>query len=107
MVHGEKTLMAQFKLTQGCAIPAHDHPHEQTGVVISGRIVLTVDGVDHEAGPGDSWCIGSNVSARGAGGGGCGGGGGVYAGAGGLPRLIRVQGFGGSRGRVKDDSSGA
>ena len=62
MVHGEKTLMAQFKLTKGCVIPAHDHPHEQTGVVISGRIVLTVDGVDHEASPGDSWCIGPNVS---------------------------------------------
>ena len=28
MVHGEKTLMAQFKLEKGCTIPAHSHTHE-------------------------------------------------------------------------------
>ena len=60
-VHGENTLMARFKLKKGCALPDHTHPHEQTGMLISGRIVLTIDGTDHEAVPGDSWCIGSDV----------------------------------------------
>ena len=62
MVHGEKTLMAQFKLEKGCTIPAHNHPHEQTGLLISGRLVLTIDGVDHDVMPGDSWCIGADVA---------------------------------------------
>jgi quercetin dioxygenase-like cupin family protein len=61
MVHGEKTLMARFKLEKGCAIPAHHHPYEQTGLLISGKIVLTIDGTDLEVDPGDSWCIGSDL----------------------------------------------
>jgi quercetin dioxygenase-like cupin family protein len=62
MVHGEKTLMVQFKLEKGCDLPAHSHPHEQTGMLISGRIILTIDGTDHTVLPGDSWCIGGDVS---------------------------------------------
>ena len=62
MVHGEKTLMAQFKLAKGCDLPEHAHPHEQTGILISGRIVITIDGTDYPAQPGDSWCIGADVS---------------------------------------------
>jgi quercetin dioxygenase-like cupin family protein len=61
MVHGEKTLMARFKLKKGSLIPAHDHPHEQTGLLLSGRLVFTVDGKDLEVTPGDSWCIGSGI----------------------------------------------
>ncbi len=60
MVHGEKTLMARFKLEKGCVIPDHNHPHEQTGLLLSGW-VFTVDGTEHEVMPGDSWCIGSDV----------------------------------------------
>jgi quercetin dioxygenase-like cupin family protein len=62
MVHGEKTLMAQFKLEQGREIPAHSHPHEQTGLLTAGHLVLTIDGIDHDVLPGDSWCIGADVS---------------------------------------------
>ena len=62
LVHGEKTLMGRFQLAKGSVIPAHDHPYEQTGLLLSGRMVFTIDGVEHEAAPGDSWCIGSGVS---------------------------------------------
>lgn len=61
MVHGEKTLMARFKMAKGSVIPPHDHPHEQTGLLLSGRMAFTVDGEEVEVTPGDSWCIGSNV----------------------------------------------
>ena len=61
LVHGEKTLMARFKLRAGSDIPAHNHPYEQTGLLVSGRIVLTIDGVDHDVTPGDSWCIAPDV----------------------------------------------
>lgn len=61
MVHGEKTLMARFRLEKGCAIPDHNHLHEQTGLLLSGRMVFTVDGTELEVMPGDSWCIGSDL----------------------------------------------
>lgn len=61
MVYGEMTLMAQFKLKKGCDIPIHDHLHEQTGLLISGRIVIIVDGTEYDVSPGDSWCIGADV----------------------------------------------
>jgi quercetin dioxygenase-like cupin family protein len=61
MIHGEKTLMARFKLEKGSAIPDHHHPHEQTGMLLSGHMIFTVDGTDHDVMPGDSWCIGSDV----------------------------------------------
>jgi len=33
-IHGEKTLMARFKLEKGCVIPDHSHPYEQTGLLL-------------------------------------------------------------------------
>lgn len=58
---GEKTLMAEFRLTRGHVLPEHSHPHEQTGYVVSGKIVMQVEGQRHVAEPGDSWCIPGNV----------------------------------------------
>jgi len=57
LVYGEKTLMVEFHLAKGADLPAHQHPHEQTGYLVSGRIDLTIDGIVHEVRPGDSWCI--------------------------------------------------
>ncbi len=59
--HGEKTLMTEFRLAKGHTLPLHSHPHEQTGCLVSGRMVLIIDGTEHEAGPGDSWCIRGGV----------------------------------------------
>lgn len=61
LVHGDKTLMAEFHLEKGALVPHHAHPHEQTGMLISGRLTLTVDGNDQDVLPGDSWCIASDV----------------------------------------------
>ena len=61
LVYGEKTLMVEFRLHQGASLPLHAHPHEQTGYLVSGRILLTIGEVTHEVSPGDSWCIGGGV----------------------------------------------
>ena len=61
LAHGKKTLLAEFRLEQGAALPRHRHPHEQTGYLVSGRIDLTIGDATHHAGPGDSWCIPGNV----------------------------------------------
>jgi quercetin dioxygenase-like cupin family protein len=61
LVHGEKTLMSQFKIARGSEIPAHSHPHEQTGIIISGRLRFNVAGEIFEAQTGDSWCLPGGV----------------------------------------------
>jgi len=61
LVYGEKTLMGEFRISKGAPIPPHAHPHEQTGIMISGHIRFNVDGKIFEAEAGDSWCIPGNV----------------------------------------------
>lgn len=39
----------------------HNHPHVQSTYVESGRFVFSVDGVETEVGPGDSFVIPSNA----------------------------------------------
>ena len=62
LVHGANTLMAEFRLERGAALPAHHHPHEQTGYLVAGRIDLTIGGTTFAVRPGDSWCIPGGVS---------------------------------------------
>jgi quercetin dioxygenase-like cupin family protein len=57
LVHGERTLLAEFALKKGFAIPRHSHPHEQTGYLVSGRLRFTAGDEVAEAGPGDGWCV--------------------------------------------------
>ncbi len=61
LVYGEKTLMTEFVLKQGSALPRHSHPHEQTGYLVSGNMRITAGNEVVEVKPGDSWCIPSNV----------------------------------------------
>ena len=61
LVHGAKTLMGQFTLAKGAMVPLHAHPHEQTGIMISGKLKFMVDGEVLEVVAGDSWCLPGGV----------------------------------------------
>lgn len=61
LVFGDKTIFTEFLLDKGSVLPKHVHPHEQTGYLLSGRIMLSIRGETFEAGAGDSWCIPGNV----------------------------------------------
>ena len=61
LVYGEKTLLAEFRLSAGAVLPAHRHPHEQTGYLVAGRLELTIGNQCHLVAPGDSWCIAGDV----------------------------------------------
>ncbi len=61
LVHGARTLMAEFRLEQGAVLPRHKHTHEQTGYLVSGRIYLTIGDRTYTVAPGDSWCIPGDV----------------------------------------------
>lgn len=60
-VHGEKTLMTEFRLEPGALIPPHAHPYEQTGYLVSGRMRMRIGAEWFEARDGDSWCIPGGV----------------------------------------------
>jgi len=61
LCHGSRTLLTEFRLAQGETLPTHTHPHEQTGYLVSGRIVLTIGDERFEVEPGDGWCIPGDV----------------------------------------------
>jgi len=59
--HGAATLMSEFRLQAGHPLPVHEHPQEQTGYLVSGRLRLTIGAETHDVGPGDSWSIPGGV----------------------------------------------
>ncbi|MDX1283401.1 MAG: cupin domain-containing protein [Draconibacterium sp.] len=57
----EKTLLCEFKLNKGAKLPSHDHPYEQTGYLVSGKMNFRIGEEWHLAEAGDSWSIPENV----------------------------------------------
>jgi len=61
LVYGNKTLLTEVRFEKGAVIPQHNHPHEQTGYLVSGHMDFLVDGEHHLAKPGDSWNIAGDI----------------------------------------------
>lgn len=57
----EKTLLCEFQLKKGSKIPAHHHPYEQTGTLISGKVNFRIGNEWNLSEAGDSWSIPENV----------------------------------------------
>jgi len=66
LAYGERTLLAEFSLDKGAKLPAHSHPHEQTGYLVSGHMALTIGDTEYDLLPGDAWTVpgGTEHSAR-------------------------------------------
>jgi quercetin dioxygenase-like cupin family protein len=62
LLDGGRTQIVEFRLARGAVIPLHDHPQEQTGYLVSGRMTLTIAGVDHDLKPGDAWTIPGGIA---------------------------------------------
>lgn len=60
-VQGERITLAIVELEPGAVAPEHRHPHEQLGLVISGRITFRVGQNERVLGPGGTWRILSDV----------------------------------------------
>lgn len=57
----EKTILCEFLLEKGYTLPWHNHPHEQTGYLLSGKMKFRIGDDFHLACRGDSWSIPGNV----------------------------------------------
>jgi quercetin dioxygenase-like cupin family protein len=60
-LHGEQMMMVLNATLPGHTVPTHSHPHEQIGMVHSGRAILRIGDEEREVGPGDFYCIPANV----------------------------------------------
>ena len=61
LIWGDKTLLTEFRLKKGAALPLHSHPHEQIGYLISGKMRFSSERGSFIAEPGDSWCFKGDV----------------------------------------------
>lgn len=61
LAHGERTLLGEFHFDRGAVVPVHEHPQEQTGYLVSGRLLFEVAGQPLEAVPGTGWSIAGGV----------------------------------------------
>ncbi len=61
LVWGQNALLTEFKLTGGKILPAHKHPEEQVGYLVSGHIILTIGSEKYDMLPGDSWAIPGDI----------------------------------------------
>ena len=55
LVHGERTHLTRVELKRGALIPEHQHPQEQTGYLVSGRLRFFAGADETIVSPGDSW----------------------------------------------------
>jgi quercetin dioxygenase-like cupin family protein len=58
---GDRLMLIEVAIEEGAVVPMHTHPHEQTGYLISGRVVFELGDEKRELGPGDCWLVPSNV----------------------------------------------
>lgn len=58
---GEGAMLNLLDFEPHATVPVHSHPHEQLGIVIEGRIVMHIAGLDHELGPGEAYQIPGGV----------------------------------------------
>jgi quercetin dioxygenase-like cupin family protein len=61
---GDQLTLALVRLDEGAVVERHQHPHEQMGYLISGRLEFEVGGETQILNPGDVWRIPSNVPHR-------------------------------------------
>jgi len=60
-LHGEKMMMVLNTTLPGHSVPLHSHPHEQIGIVYSGKANLRIGEEERVVQKGDFYCIPANV----------------------------------------------
>ena len=54
---GRQIMLSVVRFEPRSVVPDHSHPHEQMGMMVSGRLEFTVGGVSRILGPGEIWRI--------------------------------------------------
>jgi len=59
-LHGEKMMMVLSATLPYHSVPIHSHPHEQVGMVYSGKAILKIGNQEKIVRKGDFYCIPAN-----------------------------------------------
>jgi quercetin dioxygenase-like cupin family protein len=58
---GTSMMLSVVNLEEDSVVEEHSHPHEQMGLLISGRLEFTIGGLTRMLEPGDRWSIPGGV----------------------------------------------
>ena len=61
---GDNLMLSYLEMDDGAEIPLHHHPHEQGGILLSGRMELTIGDESRVVEPGSMYLIPPNVPHR-------------------------------------------
>ncbi len=59
---GDRTTLVEISMDKGADVPDHNHPHEQIGYVVKGRVRFRIDGDVRELRAGDSYLVPGGVT---------------------------------------------
>jgi quercetin dioxygenase-like cupin family protein len=59
--HGPESMVTKMLYKKGDNPPLHKHSNEQSGYVISGKYIITIDRIAYDLCPGDSYTIPRDV----------------------------------------------
>ena len=62
--YGEKLMLSYLEMEENAEVPLHDHPHEQGGILISGRMELQIGDETRTVEPGGMYLIPGGVPHR-------------------------------------------
>lgn len=63
---GKNLMLSFLEFDRDAVVPFHSHPHEQGGIVLQGRVELTIGDDSRTVGPGALYIIPSNTPHRAA-----------------------------------------
>ena len=58
---GTAAMLNLIEFEDGAVVPAHEHPHEQLGMVLDGDLTMVIGGVEHRLRAGDAYGIPGGV----------------------------------------------
>jgi quercetin dioxygenase-like cupin family protein len=61
---GEKLMLSYLEMDSGAEVPLHHHPHEQGGILLQGRLQLTIGDETRTVEAGAMFLIAANVPHR-------------------------------------------
>ena len=56
-----EAMFVEFELKAGAVLDNHHHPNHQAEYLVSGEVVMIIDGVEYPCQPGASWAIPGDV----------------------------------------------
>jgi quercetin dioxygenase-like cupin family protein len=62
--HGKNVMISYLEMDEGAEVPLHWHPHEQAGMLLKGRIQLTIGDETRVVEPGAMYVIPGNMPHR-------------------------------------------